>query len=123
MKRLTMFIKNSLVQIRNIKFEIRYKSSLRGTKQSLFMNGLRLPRFARNDVIYEMRSAEYEVRNVNEIRNDSSLRGTKQSLQLFFLRLPRFARNEVTVQHLKFKIQNPKFLFILHTLSFIFLSS
>ena len=101
MKRLTMFIKNSFNEMRNAEYEVRSKN--------------------------EMRSAEYEVRNVNEIRNDSSLRGTKQSLQLFFLRLPRFARNEVTIQHLKFKIQNPKFLFILSrcvgTLYFIFLFS
>lgn len=40
--------------MRNIKFEIRNKSSLRGTKQSLFMNGLRLPRFARNDVTFKI---------------------------------------------------------------------
>ena len=62
MKRLTIFIKNSLEQIRNIKFEIRNKSSLRvpiaigtiaiGTKQSLFMNGFRLQCFARYDVTF-----------------------------------------------------------------------
>ena len=83
----------------------------------------RLTMFIKNSFI-EVRSAKYEVRNVNEIRNDSSLRGTKQSLQLFFLRLPRFARNNVSIQHLKFKIQNLFALsFILHTFYFIIFSS
>ena len=74
-----------------------------------------LTMFTKNSFI-EVRSAECEVRSINEVRNDSSLRGTKQSLQLFFLRLPRFARNDVT-------FKNQKFLFIIHTLSFILLSS
>jgi hypothetical protein len=92
MKQLTMFIKNNMGQMRSAKYEVRN--------------------------VNEVRSAKCEVRNVNEIRNDSSLRGTKQSLQLFFLRLPVIAlainaRNDVTIQHLKSKIQNPKFLFIL----------
>ena len=117
MKRLTMFIKNSFNEMRNAEYEVRSKNEMRSAEYEVrSVNEMR-------NAKCEVRSAEYEVRNVNEIRNDSSLRGTKQSLQLFFLRLPRFARNEVTIQHLKFKIQNPKFLFILHTLSFIFISS
>jgi hypothetical protein len=56
MKQLTKFIKNSLSQIRNIKFEIRNKSSLGGTMLpihwNLFINNMRLPRFSRNDVTF-----------------------------------------------------------------------
>ena len=142
MKRLTMFIKNSFNEVRSAKYEVRSKnevrstkyevrnkneirndSSLRGTKQSLQLFFLRLPRFDRNDVIFKMRSAECEVRSVNEVRSDSSLRGTKQSLFMNGLRLPRFDRNDVIFTSQKSKIKNQKFLFIIHTLSFILLSS
>ncbi len=82
----------------------------------------RLTMFIKNNM-GKMRSADYELRNLNEIQNKSSLRGKKQSLQLFFLRLPRFAHNDVIFTSQKSKIKNQKLLFILHTLYFIIFSS
>jgi len=89
MKQQIMFIKNSLNEVRNAEYEVlnvnevrsakyemrsvnevRSDSSLRGTKQSLQLFFLRLPRFARNDVTFKMRSAEYEVQSkIKENRN------------------------------------------------------
>ena len=70
MKRLTMFIKNSFIEVRSAKYEVRSvnevrsHSSLRGTKQSLFMNGLRLPRFARNDAIFKIQNSKFKIQNL-----------------------------------------------------------
>ena len=96
MKQLTIFIINSLVQIRSAKYEMR-------------------------SVKNEVWSAECEIRS--EIQNESSLRGTKQSFSMNGFRLPCFARNDVTFTNHKSQITNHKSFFILYTLYFILIST
>ena len=74
MKRLTMFTKNnmgkvrSVNEVRNAEYEvrnvnkIRNDSSLRGTKQSLQLFFLRLPRFARND--FSIQHLKFKIQNL-----------------------------------------------------------
>ena len=128
-------------KIRNSKFEIR--STLLPLHWNNLMVELRLPRFTRNDVTFQnlviknqkskiishavsIFLAIKEYFPLTKIKNESSLLGTKQFLLKVDLRLPRFTRNEAKTQ--KSKIKNPKskiknFIFILHTLYFLLLTS
>ena len=128
-------------KIRNSKFEIR--STLLPLHWNNLMVELRLPRFTRNDVTFQnlvIQNPKSKIKShaasiflaikdyfpLTKIKNESSLQGTKQSLLKVDLRLPCFTRNDLTFQNLV--IQNPKskiqnFIFILHTLFFLLLTS